>query len=69
LIENNDDMDLIFMGSDWVLILSETKHKLLEVFEKYNLDAAFFDVDIFLKIEVDGQVIISKEKWKSIGMG
>ena len=66
---NSDDLELAQMGGEWVLILAETKNKLLKVFDKYNLDNAYFDVEIFLKIDVDGQVIISKEKWKSMGFG
>ena len=67
MIENDDDLELVQMGGEWILILAETKNKLLQVFDKYAFDAACFNVEIFLKIDVNGQVIISKEKWKSVG--
>ena len=60
------DEELVEMGSHWLRILTETKDKLWEVFEEQNLDAAFFDVDISLKIEVDGQMILIRDGWDKL---
>jgi hypothetical protein len=61
-----DDEELISLAQRWVEILYRAKGELLEVFEDQGLDSAYFDVNINLRIEVDGVVSQVKEKWKAM---
>jgi len=47
-------------------ILVKTKLKVLDVFTYFGFDAAYFDVNIDLKVSVDDQTVRVHEKWKKL---
>lgn len=57
----------IKLGQKILAVLKETKDKIYECFDDFGFDAAYFDIEIDLKCQVNDLMLRIHEKEKALG--
>jgi len=60
------DNEITLIVKKALTVLTSTKEKLLDIFEKCGYDPAYFNVNIDLKFVVDDKTVRVHEKWKGL---
>jgi len=64
--EQTEEEEITEMCKDILEILIKTKNSIKDKFTEYGYDAAYFDVDIRLRVKIDDKVLETKERWNKL---